>query len=386
MEKDDIINLIEEIAAKEGIATYLVGGCVRDEILGIGNKDIDITVEGNAKKFAESLSKRLGVKIKKSSQFGTFNLFVSSFRVDIATARRETYPGPGKLPSVEHGSIVEDLSRRDFTINSMAIPVGTKTLIDPFQGLNDIKKRLIRVLHGKSFVEDSTRIFRALRFAERLDFKIEQITASLMEEAIEQKTLLTISPARIRNELSLCFKETKKWNILERIAQLGILEQMGMVYPERGFLEEVEKFATRLKVKKEPLYFMALTDGGRNRKILTGRERRYLSAVETLLEKITLLKKTRRKGEIYTILRGFPPHPLAYIGVKEGVTDKISTYLEEIEPLKLEITGEDIKSLGVSEGRVIGEILLKVKREKLDGKLLTREEELEYAKSIVKSN
>lgn len=386
MEKDDIINLLKEIISKENINTYLVGGCVRDEILGVDNKDIDITVEGNAKKIAESFSKKAGVKIKKTSQFGTFILFVSGFRIDIATSRREIYPGPGKLPLVEAGSIVEDLSRRDFTINSMAIPIGTKTLIDPFQGLKDIKKRLIRVLHGKSLIEDSTRIFRALRFAERLDFQIEQITESLIEEAIEKKTLLAISPARIRNEFSLCFKEKRRWNILEKIAQLGILEQLGMVYPERDFLEELDEFAMKLGIEREPLYFMALTDGGLNRKILTGKEKRYLNAVETLLRKINLLKKNEDKGELYTTLQGFPPHSLAYIGVKEDVRDKISTYLDEIEPLRLEITGEDIKSLGVSEGKVVGKILLKVKRKKLEGGLSTREEELEYVKGIVKSN
>lgn len=386
MEKDDIINLLKEIISKENINTYLVGGCVRDEILGVDNKDIDITVEGNAKKIAEPFSKKAGVKIKKTSQFGTFILFVSGFRIDIATSRREIYPGPGKLPLVEAGSIVEDLSRRDFTINSMAIPIGTKTLIDPFQGLKDIKKRLIRVLHGKSLIEDSTRIFRALRFAERLDFQIEQITESLIEEAIEKKTLLAISPARIRNEFSLCFKEKRRWNILKKIAQLGILEQLGMVYPERDLLEELDEFAMKLGIEREPLYFMALTDGGLNRKILTGKEKRYLNAVETLLRKINLLKKSEDKGELYTTLQGFPPHSLAYIGVKEDVRDKISTYLDEIEPLRLEITGEDIKSLGVSEGKVVGKILLKVKRKKLEGGLSTREEELEYVKGIVRSN
>jgi len=386
MKKDDIINLVEEVASKEDIATYLVGGCVRDEILDIENKDIDIVIEEDAKKIAKSISKRAGVKIKKTSQFGTFILFVSGFRIDIATARRETYPGPGELPLVEAGSIVEDLSRRDFTINSMAIPVGTKTIIDPFQGLKDIKKGLIRTLHGKSFIEDPTRIFRALRFAKRLDFQIEQITESLIGEAIEQRVLLTISPARIRNELSLCLKEIKRWNILERIAQLGIFEQLGMIYPNRDFFEELDEFATKLGIKKEPLYFMALTDGCHNRKILTGRERKYLNAVETLLEKIPLLKKSKGRGELYTIFHGFPPHSLAYIGVKEDVKDKVSTYLEEIEPIKLEITGEDIKDLGISEGKLVGEILLRVKWEKLDGRLPTRKEELEYAKSIITNN
>lgn len=386
MEKDDIINLIQETASKEGVNTYLIGGYVRDEILGIDNKDIDITVEGDAKKIAASLGERLGVKIKRTSQFGTFILFTPGFRIDVATARREIYPGPGKLPLVEPGGILEDLSRRDFTINSMAIPIGTKTVIDPFRGLEDIKKRLIRVLHGKSFIEDPTRIFRALRFAERLGFKMEQITGSLMDEAVEQRTLLTISPARIRNELSLCFKEIMKWNILESIAQLGILKQLGMVYPGRDFLQELDEFAAELDIEKEPLYFMALTGGGRNRKILTGRERKYLNAVKTLLAKIVPLKESEGRGETYTVLRGFPPHPLAYVAVKEDLRDKISVYLKEIEPLRLEITGEDIKSLGVGEGKLIGEILLRVKREKLDGRLSTREEELDYARSIITRN
>lgn len=386
MGKVDIINLLRDIVREEGIGTYLVGGYVRDKILGIDNKDIDITVEGNAKRIAELLSNRLGVGIKRTSQFGTYILFASAYRIDIATARSEQYPSPGTLPLVEPGGILEDLSRRDFTVNSMAVPIGTDTVIDLFNGLNDLKKRLIRVLHGKSFSEDPTRIFRALRFAERMDFQIEKITMSLIEEAIEKGFLSKVSTARIRNELTLCLMEKKRWDLLNRIAKLGIFKQLGMVYPGRNFLQELEEFAKKFMIEPESLYFIAFADGGKNRNFLTKKETKFLNSIKTLYKKIPCLKKKEKREDIFTILEGFPHPSLIYIGVKMSIREKISLYLEEIEPVRLEITGNDIRGMGISNGKEIGEILRSVKRKRLSSSLSSKEDEMNYVKEILKKN
>lgn len=383
MLKDEIITLLSDLATQERLGIYLVGGYVRDEILGIENKDIDVTVEGDARRVAEKLSKRLGVRIKKTSQFGTFILFMSSYRIDIATARSERYSSPGALPEVLPGNILDDLSRRDFTINSMAKPVNYATIIDPFSGLVDLKKGSISILHGKSFEEDPTRIFRAIRFAQRMNFRIEEITTALLNEAIDKGFLTKVSPARIRNEIALCLEERTKHDIFEKIANLGIFGQLGLNYPGKIFFEELEDFAMRFEVELESLYFVSLSDAGSNKTLLTKKESKYLNSVKTLEKRIPILKKSKELGEIYTILEGFPRGSLIYIGVKGSVREAVSLYLEEIEPVKLEITGDDIKKIGIIDGKTIGMTLRAVKKKKLDGSLNNREDEINYLMNFI---
>ncbi|MCX5710840.1 MAG: tRNA nucleotidyltransferase, partial [Candidatus Omnitrophica bacterium] len=183
----ELVYFTKDLAAYRGMPAYLVGGFVRDLILGVRNFDLDIVVVGDGIKFAEYFSRALKAKLIRHKRFGTATVVLKpGLKIDIATARSEFYPHPAHLPVVKPGSLKDDLFRRDFTINAMAISLVEKDfgrLIDCYGGKNDLKARSIRVLHALSFIDDPTRIIRAIRFEQRFDFKIDPDTLKLLKEA-----------------------------------------------------------------------------------------------------------------------------------------------------------------------------------------------------------
>ena len=193
------------LADEMGFHAYLVGGFVRDLLLRIENFDIDVVIEGDGIRFAEELGKRLGIKTRMHKEFGTAKvLYRDGFKVDVATARLEYYKAPAALPVVEHSSLKLDLYRRDFTINTLAISLNKNTfgeLIDFFGAQRDIKEKSIRVLHSLSFVEDPTRVFRAVRFEQRFGFQIGKFTVNLIKNAVKMSFLSKIKGPRIWREL-----------------------------------------------------------------------------------------------------------------------------------------------------------------------------------------
>ena len=207
-------SLLEEVGQVGdtlGYSVYAVGGFVRDLLMRVENFDIDLVVEGDGIRFAETFEKRTSCRIRTHQKFGTaIILFPDGLKIDVATARWETYDSPAALPTVEKGSIKMDLSRRDFTINTLAIqlnPRGYGEIIDFFGGMKDIKEKTIRVLHNLSFVEDPTRIFRAIRFEQRLGFQIGKHTQHLMRNSVKMGFLQRLSGGRILSELILILKE-----------------------------------------------------------------------------------------------------------------------------------------------------------------------------------
>jgi len=225
------ISLCLENAHRKCIPIYLVGGTLRDIFLGLKLKDIDLVVETSAERFLEYID-TLGIKGRLLKRFYTFKFKVvydDIEHIDIAIARKEVYPRPGALPIVEPGTIEEDLYRRDFTINSLAVPILPEKkpgkILDPLGGIKDLEDRIIRVLHDRSFIDDPTRIFRAVRFSIRLGFAIEPHTYKLMEDAIKGGALRTVGVARIRKEIELCRKEEKSKEIFQALKALGILTQ-----------------------------------------------------------------------------------------------------------------------------------------------------------------
>jgi len=223
------ITLCLENAHKKDIPIYVVGGTLRDILLGFRVKDLDLVVEASVDKFLEYIES-LNKKGRLLKRFYTFKFTIEHNEiehVDIAIARKEVYPKPGALPLVEPGTIREDLYRRDFTINALAIPIYPDReigeILDPLGGIKDLGDKIIRVLHDMSFVDDPTRIFRAVRFSVRLGFTIEPHTYSLMEIAIKNGALRTVGIARIRKEIELCKKEEKQEEVLQALKALGIL-------------------------------------------------------------------------------------------------------------------------------------------------------------------
>ena len=219
----DVIKIVGKEADKKKIHAYLVGGMVRDALLKVPNLDLDFVVEANGIKFAEALNKVLKGDLEVHRAFKTATVIYKDLRIDIVTARSESYKRPASYPDVKPAAIKEDLFRRDFTINAMSISINKKgfgTLIDFYNGLEDLKKGFIRVMHNKSFIDDPTRIYRAVRFSVRFGFKIEPQTRKLMKEAILGGFLGKVNRGRIKKETESFLKEEKPLKCLDAFARL----------------------------------------------------------------------------------------------------------------------------------------------------------------------
>ena len=241
------ITLLESVgqsATELGMEVYLVGGVVRDLGLALSphDRDLDFIVEGDATKFAEAFTKKIGGEVKNFPKFLTAKIVnISKFstieEVDFATARTEEYAEPGSLPTVSAASIDKDLSRRDFTINAIALPLVKllehlksgdvfkdlkANLLDPFSGLKDLEDRKIRVLHDKSFLDDPTRLYRACRYLVRINGSFESDTKDLMDKACANDVLSTVSKFRLFNEVKKIFLDDKSGKILMLIQEVGI--------------------------------------------------------------------------------------------------------------------------------------------------------------------
>jgi tRNA nucleotidyltransferase (CCA-adding enzyme) len=218
------------LAREMGVRAYIVGGVVRDVLMGLQSVDVDIVAEGKGIRFARSLAGRLRARVKSYEKFGTATLtFPEGTKVDIATARTEIYERPAALPRVTPGSIRDDMSRRDFTINAMAVslmPGEFGRLLDDFGGTRDIRERHIRALHERSFIDDPTRIFRAVRFEKRLDFRIVRSTEQWIAEALSRPVLEELEDYRVATELRLILGEPDPAGTLKRLSDLGIIERL----------------------------------------------------------------------------------------------------------------------------------------------------------------
>lgn len=256
MEPDKIVNYIKiarTIGRRLGCKIYIVGGYVRDKILKLKSVDLDFVVEGNGLATAESLHKKFGGKLTVYKKFLTASLKLKNgFVIDIATARTEKYPAPASMPKVQSAGIKKDLFRRDFTINALAIPLATRyplpaDIIDVCGGLDDLKNKLIRVLHRKSFTDDPTRILRAIRYAVRFNFKIEKSTEKLMDAAIKRNLLSLVSKPRIRDEFIKVLSEKNTKKILAEFKKRKILKHIDAKLDISSISEKKESVKTRLK-------------------------------------------------------------------------------------------------------------------------------------------
>ena len=252
----ELVNFMQtagKIASSQGQNLYLVGGVVRDLLLEKANFDLDLVLEGDAINLARQLQQPEAMKLTTHPHFGTAKLQWDRWSVDLTTARSETYPHTGALPKVKPGSIESDLFRRDFTINAMAVhlnPDRYGELVDLYGGRDDLEHKLIRVLHEKSFIDDATRIWRALRYEQRLDFWLEADTLKLLQRDIPM--LATISGDRIRYELECIFKEKLPEKVLRRAQELGVLARLQPSLRGDGWLAEKFKKARQISTPDLP--------------------------------------------------------------------------------------------------------------------------------------
>ncbi len=247
----EYIAIIEKTAAELKTEVYLVGGPLRDLLLNRDNIDIDIVVKDDGIEFATLLVNKTGGVLSLYKERLTASISLQdNLHIDIATMRTETYDHPGALPRVQPTSdIVEDLSRRDFTINAMAVRLNTngeEDILDPFKGYADLTSSIIRVLHLKSFIDDPTRIYRAIRFETRFGFKIEDQTLKAMKTALSNNALKTVSGQRCIKEINLYLAEKNPFPVIKRAYELGV---MSNVISDRKALDEIKDIFDRIEKK-----------------------------------------------------------------------------------------------------------------------------------------
>lgn len=387
------------VAASQGQKLYLVGGMVRDLLLGRTNLDLDLVVEGDAVEVAGRLAGIIQGKLTIHLRFRTANIRWNKWSADLVTARSEAYARPGALPIIEPGLLDTDLFRRDFTINTMAIeldPVRWGRLIDLYEGRNDLKKRLIRILHENSFIDDATRILRALRYEQRLDFKLEPDTLRLLGQNIAM--LDTISGDRIRHELELILKEAFPEKIIRRADELGVLVKLHPSLNGDDWL--IEKFeearkSTSPNTPSVELYLALLTyrlskedsEGFISRLRLRKLQAKILREINSLKSKLESLKDSAlTPSQIYQLLFGHSQQALTaiYLTCDSLVAKRyISLFLTKLRYIKPALTGDDLQKMGIIPGPRMKEVLERLLHARLDGKVTDKKGEAEMVRELI---
>ena len=404
----EIFNLLKlsgEIAKDLDFSAYLVGGSVRDLLLSETNLDIDIVIEGNGITFAQTLGKKLNVKAKIHKRFGTAVVITDFLKFDVATARTEYYESPAALPKVEMSSIKKDLYRRDFTINTLAIKLNPDhfgQLIDFFGGQRYIKEKTLRILHNLSFIEDPTRAFRAIRFSERFGFNISKHTINLIKTAVRINLFDKLTGTRIYDELNLLFLETEPIKAIRKLAEFDLLKfihhRLTITKTLEATFEAIQETFAWFKLlffeeelNKSHLFLMALLDElapqERNealKRLQVPPKARKEILIGIAKSQIALkeLKKASQKESYHTLLSLNIQTILFTMAKAKDKEQKkvISLYLTTLRKIKPELTGKDLQSMGYTPGPLFKKILTACLEERLEGKIESREQEIDFVK------
>lgn len=388
-----------------GFTAYAVGGFVRDLLLRRENLDLDIVIEGgDGIVFARSLAGRLGLKMKAHQRFKTAVLiYPDGVKVDVATARLEYYEKPGALPTVEQSSLKLDLYRRDFIINTLAVALNPKKfgeLIDFFGAQRDIKEKTIRVLHNLSFVEDPTRMLRAVRFSEKFGFKIGKHTLNLIKNSVKLDIFRRLSGPRLLDELKNILEEETAAKSISRLNELGLLSLIhgGITWgAERElFFERTREtlawhrlLYTKDRAEEWLVLFLALTDPLSEEDLsdllkslkISGKKRvTVLSSREEGIRALNMINAglVKKDSSLYDLLEDLPVEMLLYLMAKTGkdsTKKAISRYLTKLKYTETALKGKDLLKMGIRQGPVMGEILGSLLKKRLDREISTREEE-----------
>jgi tRNA nucleotidyltransferase (CCA-adding enzyme) len=402
-----------DAAQAEGASLYLVGGFVRDLLLGQPTVDLDLVVEGNAIAVAERLAVLRGGRIRSHNRFGTAKVLFNNppadtpESLDLVTARTEFYERPTALPQVEWSSIRQDLYRRDFTINTMAICLDRERygeLLDYYGGERDLQNGQVRVLHNLSFVEDPTRILRAVRFEQRLAFQIEKRTAELIDDAVE--LLDHVTGERLRHELFLLLAEAQPEKGLERLEQFGALVY---IHPSLRFNRDLGLLFSRLRERVnawqgqdkapdlEHCYLALLTSRMDPRALAELVARLHIGAVDArLLEEVSHLRASLDELKAPAMLpsaiyRMLAPHSrearfvLSVVTESELVRERLDLYERELAIVRPQVDGDDLRSLGLPPGPIYSEILNQVHMAILDQQVSTNEEQQALLERLVQA-
>jgi len=405
-----LIHLVKADAEALGYPLYIIGGSVRDLMLESSIKDFDLTVEGDAITLARSLAKKHGGKVTAHTTFGTAKWFLpkdlvseSSDALDLISARSETYEHPAALPTVQTGSMDDDIRRRDFTINTLAIRLDAShfgELRDDLNGMDDLKKGLVRVLHNNSFIDDPTRMYRAVRYAKRYGFKMDDETLVLIPAA--RPLIEKLSAQRIRHELDLILEE---WSAATALTHLAELDLLSPIHPVLSFdktvharladlhtyrgLQHLSPWNVTKGEQMNPsdlgwmLWLMSLA----NDEIASLNKRLHFTAdLLASLFAVSMMFKDLpsfadlKPSECVERLESFPVNAIeamGYVTEDSRVKDIFDEYISMWRYLKPHISGNDLKELGIEPGPRYAVILRQLRNAWLDGEVKTDEEEQE---------
>jgi tRNA nucleotidyltransferase (CCA-adding enzyme) len=399
-EKQTLLSNIAAQAASLNFPCYLVGGSVRDLLLGNPVKDFDIVIEGNAIQLGKSLVENFGGKLTPHEKFHTaiwhtpsnFNLQPST--LDLITARSETYANPGTLPTVKPSTMEDDLRRRDFTVNAMAIRIDGDhfgELLDPLNGQSDLEKKLIRILHPKSFTDDPTRIFRAIRYAARYSFDIEPSTLTLINPE-SLSVISKLSGERIRHELDLIFEEENSLQMILHAGELGMFKHIHTNLP--AFNHEYSTFLemdTELDIPASRTtmgYMLWLMDVPDEKILSIARRLDFTSdlthtvwGASKLKQSLPFLANTNPSTWVLALEK----LPLLSVYAVYLVTSEkpLLNYISLWRHVKAQTTGDNLKALGLEPGPRYGEILTQLRAAWLDGDVKNKKEEEELLQSLL---
>jgi tRNA nucleotidyltransferase (CCA-adding enzyme) len=406
-----VVSLLRELGQtgeELGQRIYAVGGFVRDLIVRRENYDIDVVVEGDGIHFARVFAAKSGCQVKVHKRMKTATLLLTNeYKIDVATARMEYYERPAAPPTVELSSIKTDLFRRDFTINTLAVelrPAAFGQLLDFFGGQRDVKEGVIRVLHNLSFVEDPSRIFRAIRFEQRFGFQIDKHTQGLIKNAIAMGFLERLSGTRLFSELELILREEDPLPVLERMVEFGLLQFLHprLTYDTRtrSLLDSIHEVTTWFGLLfiartywKWMVYLLGLIDQLQPEEVeeLTRRlslPPRYGKRLREAREGVhSVSQRGRRKGmsprEIYILFKPLAVETLLYLMAKtkdQEMKKAVSLFFTKFNAVKVMLRGKDLQALGLRPGPRYREILDDLLLARLEGTVKTREDEEKYVR------
>jgi tRNA nucleotidyltransferase (CCA-adding enzyme) len=349
------LEIVREVAAEKVVRPFLVGGPVRDVLLGRHDVvDIDLTLEDGASTLARAIAKKINGRLRSFPQFLTYKITADGLpEIDIATARKERYRSPGAMPTVTAGRLKDDLLRRDFSINAMAMDLTTGELHDPSGGERDLAAMAVRVLHDQSFLDDPTRIFRAVRLATRLGFSLETDTARLLDRAVAEGALESIARERIWRELFFAFEEESAPNAIAALSAAGVLEVLFGKRPYDGDLEpRLQRTARALAgttLDKQVMYTAALLHGDASPVDLEGsgfslkRARNVVQLANELPRFTDALSESKSDHQRFRLFKHASPEMLSIVAAAVPEEQENVTRFQEFQSFKLPLRGNDLE-------------------------------------------
>jgi tRNA nucleotidyltransferase (CCA-adding enzyme) len=418
-ERLSLLRELGKLADEEGVSLYLVGGVVRDLLLKRKDWDLDLAVEGDGIAFARLVADRYGAELAVFERFATAWLaFPDGLKMDIASTRRESYAQPAVLPTVQPASIEEDLSRRDFTINAVAVQLNPRQfgrLLDPYGGQRDLRAHTIRLLHEGSFEDDPTRIFRAIRFEQRFGFRLERSTLRLLAQAASTNLIQQLSGPRLQNEILLLFAEHDPVRAIARLAQLKLLR---FLHSRLCYTTKVKRAVTAVPkaftwwarrfpesvIDRPIVYLMALSSESSaivvaamiRRLVLSREQAKNVSAggrlVDRALKRLTN-KGTVRPSQVSRLLADFSDEALVLLlakqvsaqhGVRVSLLKHYLLAYVKNRAIKTALTGRDLQAMGLKPGPQYKTILGKLLDARIDGIITTETDERALANRLLK--